>query len=73
MAQINWSEKDQKYWIKDLNGETLFFDGPLDAARAARRIETEQAVADEIARITTWLKAHGMRQIANSIETGEYK
>lgn len=35
--------------------------------------EIEEAVQAEIARITTWLKAHGMRQIANSIEKGEYK
>ena len=73
MAQINWSEKDQKYWIKDLNGENLFFDAPLDAALAARRIEIERAVTGELARITAWLKAHGMRQIADAIERGEYK
>lgn len=73
MAQVNWSEKDEKYWVKDLKGENLFFESSLDAANAARRIETERAVADEIARITTWLKAHGMRQVANSIEKGEYK
>lgn len=73
MAQVNWSEKDEKYWVKDLKGDNLFFDSVLDAANAARRIETERAVADEIARITTWLKAHGMRQVAMMIEKGEYK
>ena len=73
MAQVNWSEKDEKYWLKDLKDKVLWFENVPDAANAARRIETERAVADEIARITTWLKAHGMRQIANSIERGDYK
>ena len=73
MAQINWSEKDENYWLKDLKSEVLWFENVLDAANAARRIETERAVADEIARITTWLKAHGMRQVAMMIERGEYK
>ncbi len=73
MAQVNWSEKDEKYWLKDLKSEVLWFENVLDAANAARRIETERAVADEIARITTWLKAHGMRQIAMMIEEGRYK
>jgi hypothetical protein len=33
----------------------------------------DTAVKAETARITKWLKAHGMRQVANSIERGEYK
>jgi hypothetical protein len=73
MAQVNWSEKDEKYWVKDLKSEVLWFENVLDAANAARRIETERTVADEVARITTWLKAHGMRQVAMMIERGEYK
>lgn len=73
MAQVNWSEKDEKYWVKDLKSEVLWFENVLDAANAARRIETERAVADEVARITTWLKAHGMRQVATMIEEGRYK
>lgn len=71
--KVHWSEKDEKYWIRGLDGEVLWFESSLAAQDAARWIETERAVADEIARITTWLKAHGMRQIANSIERGEYK
>lgn len=35
--------------------------------------EIEEAVQAEVEAITKWLKAHGMRQIANSIEKGEYK
>ena len=76
MAQVNWSEKDEKYWVLDTGeygDEVLWFESSLEAKAAARRIETERAVADEIARITTWLKAHGMRQVANSIERREYK
>lgn len=71
--KVHWSEKDEKYWIRGLDGEVLWFESSLAAKDAARWIETERAVADEIARITTWLKAHGMRQIAMMIEKGEYK
>lgn len=71
--KVHWSEKDEKYWIRGLDGEVLWFESSLDAFDAARWIETERAVADEIARITTWLKAHGMRQVAMMIEKGEYK
>lgn len=76
MAQVNWSERDQEYWVLDTGeygDEVLWFESSLEAKAAARRIETERAVADEITRITTWLKAHGMRQVAMMIEKGEYK
>lgn len=33
----------------------------------------DAAVKAEVEAITKWLKAHGMRQIANSIERREYK
>lgn len=71
--KVHWSEKDEKYWIRGLDGEVLWFESSLAAKDAARWIETERAVADEIARITTWLKAHGMRQVAMMIEKGDYK
>lgn len=35
--------------------------------------EIEEAVKAEVEAITKWLKAHGMRQIANNIEKGDYK
>jgi hypothetical protein len=35
--------------------------------------EIEAAVKAEVEAIAKWLKAHGMRQIANSIERGDYK
>lgn len=71
--KVHWSEKDEKYWVRGLDGEVLWFESSLAAKDAARWIETERAVADEIARITTWLKAHGMRQVAMMIEEGRYK
>ena len=59
--------------VHDDEADFAYVLNALRKANAARRIETERAVADEIARITSWLKAHGMRQIANSIERGDYK
>ena len=35
--------------------------------------EIEQAVKAEVEAIVKWLRSHGMRQIANSIEEGHYK
>ena len=35
--------------------------------------EVEQAVKAEVEAIAKWLRSHGMRQIANSIEEGAYK
>ena len=35
--------------------------------------EVEQAVKAEVEKITKWLRSHGMRQIAKSIEEGAYK
>ena len=71
--KVNWSESDQFYWVQDADGGMLWFDSVLDAQDAARQIEIDIAVKAEVNAITTWLKAHGMRQIANSIERREYK
>ena len=71
--KVHWSEKDEKYWIRGLDGEVLFFDSYRAAQDAARQIEIDSAVKAEVEAITKWLKAHGMRQIANSIERREYK
>lgn len=73
MTQVNWSEKDEKYWIRGLDGEVLWFESSLAAKDAARQIEIDAAVKAEVEAINRWLKAHGMRQIANSIERGDYK
>lgn len=71
--KVHWSEKEQQYWIRGLDGEVLWFESSLAAQDAARQIEIDSAVKAEIEAITKWLKAHGMRQVAMMIEKGEYK
>jgi hypothetical protein len=71
--KAHWSEKEQQYWIRDLNGGVLWFDSVLDAQAAARQLEIDIAVKAEVNAITTWLRKHGMRQVATFIEEGEYK
>ena len=71
--KVHWSEKEQQYWIRGLDGEVLWFESSLDAKDAARQIEIDSAVKAEVEAITKWLKAHGMRQVAMMIEKGEYK
>ena len=71
--KVNWSEKDQFYWLRGAFDEVLTFDNVLDAQAAAHRIEIENAVKAEVDAITTWLRKHGMRQIASSVEEGAYK
>ena len=73
MSKVNWSESDQFYWVQDADGDVLTFDSVLDAQAAARQVEIDKAVKAEVETITKWLKTHGMRQIANSIEEGYYK
>ena len=73
MSKVNWSESDQFYWLRDANGETLRFESVLDAEAAARQVTLDIAVKAEVEAITKWLRSHGMRQIANSIEEGHYK
>lgn len=71
--KVHWSEKEQQYWIRGLDGEVLFFGSILAAKDAARQIEIDAAVKVEVEAITKWLKAHGMRQVAMMIEKGDYK
>ncbi len=71
--KAHWSEKEQQYWIRDPNGGVLWFDSVLDAQAAARQTEIDIAVKAEVNAITTWLRKHGMRQVATSIEEGKYK
>ena len=73
MSKVNWSESDQKYWLRDANGKVLTFDSVLEAEAAARQVTLDIAVKAEVEAITKWLRSHGMRQIANSIEEGHYK
>ena len=71
--KVNWSQSDQFYWVQNAEGEVLTFDSVLDAQDAARQIEIDIAVKAEVNAITTWLRKHGMRQVATSIEEGKYK
>ena len=71
--KVNWSEKDQFYWLRGAFDEVLTFDSVLDAQAAARQLEIDIAVKAEVNAITTWLRKHGMRQVATFIEEGEYK
>jgi hypothetical protein len=70
--KVNWSEKDQFYWVRDANGEVLTFDSVLDAQAAAREIEIDIAVKAREALIAEWLRKYGMRQVALFIENGEH-
>ncbi len=71
--KVHWSEKDEKYWVRGLDGEVLTFDSVLDAQDAARQIEIDIAVKAEVNAITTWLRKHGMRQVSTFVEEGRYK
>lgn len=73
MSKVYWSESDQFYWVEDADGDVLTFESVLDAQKAARQVEIDKAVKDEVKSIVAWLKTHGMRQIANSVEEGHYK
>jgi hypothetical protein len=70
--KVNWSEKDQFYWLRDANGEALTFDSVLDAQAAARQIEIDNAVKAREALIAEWMRKHGMRQTAMMLEKGEH-
>lgn len=74
--RINWSELDQKYWIKDTDGEALWFESSLDAKARALKVALEQAALDERAAIVAWLRdqdGHGYDTMrADCIENGEH-
>ena len=70
--KVNWSEKDQFYWVRDANGELLTFDSVLDAQAAAREIEIDIAVKAREALIAEWLRKYGMQQVALFIENEEH-
>jgi hypothetical protein len=48
--KVNWSERDQKYWVYT-DEEPLWFESVLDAQAAARQIEIDNAVKAERERI----------------------
>ena len=69
---INYSELDEKYWIST-GDDVHWFDGPLEAEKALRQFEIDQAVRDEVKLIADWFWGMGMRQTASAIEDGDYK
>lgn len=75
MTKVNWSELDQKFWVTD-GDDVLWFDSPLEAKDAARRVELETAVKEERNRIVAWLReqdGHGYDDMrADAIEAGEH-
>jgi hypothetical protein len=70
--KVNWSEKDQFYWLRGAFDEVLTFDSVLDAQAAARQIEIDNAVKAREALIMEWLRKHGMRQTAMMLEKEEH-
>jgi len=70
--KVNWSEKDQFYWLRGAFDEVLTFDSDLDAQAAARQIEIDNAVKAREALIAEWLRKHGYRQVAMMIENREH-
>ena len=56
MLPINWSERDQKYWINDVDGDVLWFGSSLDAKEAQLEVMLKQAALDEREAIVAWLR-----------------
>jgi hypothetical protein len=74
--KVNWSERDQKYWVATDEG-TLMFESVLDAQAAARQIEIDNAVKAEREAIVEWLRRSADPIIANwvsaQVENKEYR
>jgi hypothetical protein len=73
--KVNWSERDQKYWVLgtgEYGDEVLWFESVLDAGAAARQVEIDTAVKAREALIMKWLRKHGMRQTAMMLKKGEH-
>ena len=81
--KVNWSEKDQFYWLRDAFDEVLTFDSVLDAQAAAHRIEIDLAVKARETLIAEWLRndaeavvggdlTHAAYLIADCIKDGEH-
>jgi hypothetical protein len=75
--KVNWSEKDQFYWLRGAFDEVLTFDSVLDAQAAARLIEIDNAVKAEREAIVEWLRRSADPIIANwvsaQVENKEYR
>lgn len=72
MPAVNYSQKEERYWVRD-GEEIVWFDGPLEAQDGARAIERKHAISAEVALIVAYFRRMGMTQVAASIEAGDYK
>lgn len=79
--KVNWSERDQKYWVYT-DEEPLWFESVLDAQAAARQIEIDIAVKAEVEAIAAWMLTLETRDgiieeladtLAEGIKRGDYK
>ena len=75
MQPSNWSEKDQKYWIKDVDGEVLWFESSLGVKAAALEVALKQAALDEREAIVAFLGTkdnYDFDDLARDIQAGEH-
>lgn len=74
MIRVNYSDKDQRYWI-DASNVTVWFDWPSQAQSAAKQAEIDEAVRAKVNDICDWLRGnddpqhHDWLDIADAIET----
>lgn len=81
MTKVHFSEREDKFWIRDGAGGVLWFDHILEAKDAARQIELDAAAQAETQRIVAWLRAPGQgghfddiyEEIAADIEAGAHR
>jgi hypothetical protein len=68
---VHYSNKEDKFWIRDGDG-IVWFDSPLEAKDADRKLEAKAAVRVERDQIAAWLRRIGKRQLASAIERGDH-
>lgn len=71
---VNYSQRDQRYWV-DVNNVTMWFDLPRQAQAAAKQAEIDAAVKAKVNAICDWLRGNDDPQhpqwvdIADAIDT----
>jgi hypothetical protein len=68
--KVNWSERDQMYWVAT-DAEPLWFESSLEAQHAARQIEIDNAVKAERAAVVAWLRSEAAYDLASQSEHGD--
>lgn len=69
---IYFSDLKNAFWLRD-GDEIVWCDTEAEAKRALRAIDARAEVADEVRKITEWLRSMGMNQAADAIEAKDYK